>query len=70
MMAADYILIFKGSNIEAGRIIYDLKEIGIQPITKDQQTSAARSGFAIPALGDEIQVLVHKDEYERAKEVL
>ena len=36
MMAADYILIFRGSNIEAGRIIYDLKEIGIQPITKDQ----------------------------------
>ena len=51
-MAEDYIVLFRGNNIEARRVLFDLEEIGIIGILRDQQTSAARSGFAIPALAD------------------
>ena len=69
-MAKDYIVLFRGSSIEAGRILFDLEEIDIRGVLRDQQTSAARSGFAIPAIADEAQVLVHRDEHERAKSIL
>ena len=69
-MANDYIVLFRGSNIEAGRILFDLEEIGIRGVLRDQQTSAARSGFAIPATSDEAQVLVHREEHEKAKSIL
>lgn len=69
-MAKDYIVLFRGSSIEAGRVLFDLEEIGIQGVLRDQQTSAARSGFAIPAIGDETQVLVHRDEHDKAKTII
>ncbi|MGB0477256.1 MAG: DUF2007 domain-containing protein [Flavobacteriaceae bacterium] len=69
-MAKDYIVLFRGSSIEAGRILFDLEEIGIRGVLRDQQTSATRSGFAIPATADEAQVLVHRDEHEKAKSIL
>ena len=69
-MAKDYIVLFRGSSIEAGRVLFDLEEIGIKGILRDQQTSAARSGFAIPATADEAQVLVHRDEHAKAKSIL
>ena len=68
-MAEDYIVLFRGNNIEARRVLFDLEEIGIIGILRDQQTSAARSGFAIPALADELQVLVHRDEHDKAKTI-
>mgnify|MGYP001400795316 CR=1 FL=1 len=69
-MTKDYIVLFRGSSIEAGRILFDLEEIGIKGVLRDQQTSAARSGFAIPATADEAQILVHREEYEKAKYIL
>ena len=69
-MTKDYIVLFRGSIIEAGRVLFDLEEIGIKGILRDQQTSAARSGFAIPATSDEAQVLVHHEEHEKAKSIL
>ena len=68
-MAEDYIVLFRGNNIEARRVLFDLEEIGIIGILRDQQTSAACSGFAIPALADEVQVLVHRDEHDKAKTI-
>ena len=68
-MAEDYIVLFRGNNIEARRVLFDLEEIGIIGILRDQQTSAARSGFAIPALADGVQVLVHRDEHDKAKTI-
>ena len=68
-MAEDYIVLFRGNNIEARRVLFDLEEIGIIGILRDQQTSAARSGFAIPALADKVQVLVHRDEHDKAKTI-
>ena len=69
-MAKDYIVLFRGSSIEAGRVLFDLEEIGIKGILRDQQTSAARSGFAIPASSDEVKVLVHREEHDKAKTIL
>ena len=68
-MAKDYIVLFRGNNIEARRVLFDLEEIGVIGILRDQQTSAALSGFAIPALADEVQVLVHRDEHDKAKTI-
>ena len=68
-MARDYIVLFRGSIIEARRVLFDLEEIGIKGILRDQQVSAVRSGFAIPALADEVQVLVHRDEHNKAKTI-
>ena len=69
-MTKDYIILFRGSIIEAGRVLFDLEEIGIKGILRDQQTSAARSGFAIPASVDEVQVLIHREEHDIAKTIL
>ncbi len=69
-MNKDYIVLFRGSIIEAGRVLFDLEEIGIKGILRDQQTSAARSGFAIPASVDEVQVLIHREEHDIAKTIL
>ena len=69
-MTKDYIVLFRGSIIEAGRVLFDLEEIGIKGILRDQQTSAARSGFAIPASSDEVQVLIHREEHDIAKTIL
>jgi hypothetical protein len=69
-MSKDYIVLFRGSSIDAGRVIFDLEQIGIKGVVRDEQTSAARSGFAIPAAGDEVLVLVHRDEHNKAKSVL
>lgn len=69
-MTKDYIVLFRGSSIEAGRVLFDLEEIGIKGILRDQQTSAARSGFAIPASADEVQVLIHREEHDIAKTIL
>ena len=69
-MSKDYIVLFRGSSIDAGRVIFDLEQIGIKGVVRDQQTSAARSGFAIPAAGDEVLVLVRRDEHNKAKSVL
>ena len=69
-MTKDYIVLFRGSIIEAGRVLFELEEIGIKGIRRDQQTSAARSGFAIPASADEVQVLIHREEHDIAKTIL
>ena len=69
-MTKDYIVLFRGSIIEAGRVLFDLEEIGIKGILRDQQTSAVRSGFAIPASADEVQVLIHREEHDIAKTIL
>ena len=68
-MAKDYIVLFRGSSIEAGRVLFDLKEIEIKCFLRDEQSSSARSGFAIPASADEVQVLVHRDEHDKAKTI-
>jgi len=56
--------------MEAQRICIELEEIGIKAIVKDQETSATRGGFAVPAMIDAVKVYVHKDEFERAQTVL
>ena len=56
--------------LKLDEFLFDLEEIGIRGVLRDQQTSAARSGFAIPATADEAQVLVHRDEHEKAKSIL
>lgn len=61
---------FRGSSIEAGRVLFYLEEIGIKSILLVQQTSVALSCFAIPESADEVQVLVHREEHDKAKTII
>ncbi len=69
-MSTNYLLLYSGNLMEAQRICIELEEIGIKAIVKDQETSATRAGFAVPAMIDAVKVYVHKDEFERAQTVL
>ncbi len=61
----DYIRIFTGSNIISKRLEQQLKKAGINPIVKNETESARLAGFG-PAVVDQVQIFVHKDEHARA----
>lgn len=69
MMATDYLHLYTGNMMEVQRICMELEGLGIKAIVKDQETSAALAGFAVPAMLDAVKVFVHKDEFENAKSV-
>lgn len=56
--------------MEVQRICGALEKLSIKAVVKDQETSAIRAGFAVPAMLDAVKVYVHKDEFERAQSVL
>lgn len=68
MEEQDYIRIFTGSNIISKRLEQQLKEAGINPIVKNETESGRLAGFG-PAIVDQVQVFVHKDEQQRALEI-
>lgn len=70
MMATDYLHLYTGNMMEVQRICMELEGLGIKPIVKDQETSAALAGFAVPAMLDAVKLFVHKDEFENAQRVL
>ena len=39
-LVKDHIVLFRGRSIEAVRILFDLEEIGIRGVLRNQQTSA------------------------------
>jgi len=68
MEEQDYIRIFTGSNIISKRLEQQLKEVGINPIVKNETESGRLAGFG-PAIVDQVQVFVHKDEQQRALKI-
>jgi len=64
----DYIRIFTGSNIMSKRLENQLKQAGINPIIRNETESARLAGFG-PAVVDQVQVFVHKDEHQRALKI-
>jgi len=64
----NYIRIFTGSTVMSKQLESWLKEAGINPVIKNETESGRLAGFG-PAIIDQVQVFVHKDEYERALKI-
>ncbi|NNE75961.1 MAG: DUF2007 domain-containing protein [Pricia sp.] len=64
-MDSNYTKIFTGNRFTAQRIEGKLKEIGINPIIKDESDSARLAGFAANVDG-ELELHVHNDEVGKA----
>ncbi|MCX2680831.1 DUF2007 domain-containing protein [Galbibacter sp. EGI 63066] len=69
METQDYIRIFTGERTYAALLESRLKDVSINPIIKNESESARLAGFA-PAVFNQVQVFVHKDEHEKALKVL
>ncbi|WP_224482717.1 putative signal transducing protein [Robertkochia aurantiaca] len=64
-----YIRIFTGTEIDAGRLKEKLENLDITPIIKNEGESGRLAGFAPPVF-NQVRVYVHKDEHSKAIPVL
>jgi hypothetical protein len=69
MSDSHYIKIFSGSTAIVKRIQYELESIGINPIIKDEGESQRLAGYGSLNQGFQ-DIVVHKNELEKAQEVL
>tara|TARA_R110002049_G_scaffold165890_2_gene331768 strand:+ start:775 stop:1014 length:240 start_codon:yes stop_codon:yes gene_type:complete len=70
MSDSNYIKIFTGDFIIVQRIVSDLEKIDIIPVVKDQTESARLAGFGGGIVPGFQQVYVHKDELDKAIEII
>ena len=68
-MTSNYKKIFTGDSINAKQIANQLHKIGIEAVVKDEAESARLAGFASSMLG-QVDIFVHKDEFEKAMIVI
>lgn len=64
-MKTNYRKIFTGDSLEAKLVLGKLHKIGIEAVVKDEAESARLAGFASSMLG-QVDLFVHKDEFEKA----
>jgi len=69
MANSHYIKIFSGSTILVKRILYELEAAGITPIIKDEGESQRLAGYGSLNQGYQ-EIVVHKDEFDKAEEVM
>ena len=70
MTDSNYIKIFTGNFIIVQRIVNELEKIDINAIIKDQTESARLAGFGGGIIPGFQQVFVHKDELDKAVNVV
>ncbi len=70
MSDSSYIKIYTGDFIVVQRIVNDLEKINIIPVVKDQTESARLGGFGGGIIPGFQQVYVHKDELDKAIEIV
>ncbi|MCM4168837.1 hypothetical protein KCTC52924_02532 [Arenibacter antarcticus] len=68
-MVKDYIKIFSGNLIIAGRIKEELRLIGIMPVVRDESESGRLAGFASPMQGVQ-EIYVQPTEVDKAKPIV
>ncbi|WP_430908980.1 DUF2007 domain-containing protein [Maribacter sp. 2-571] len=68
-MDETFVQIFSGNNLLGKRILGELQKIGIDAIVKDEAESARLAGFS-SAMLDQITLLVHRDQEEKALETV
>ncbi|MGK0253992.1 MAG: hypothetical protein ACI9OE_001478 [Mariniflexile sp.] len=70
MKDSNYEKIFTGNFAVVRRIEMELNALDINPIIKDQSESAILGGFGGTFAPDFQEVFVHKDELDRASEIV
>ena len=66
---SNYKKVFTGESLIAKQIVARLHEVGIEAVVKDEAESARLAGFASSMLG-QVDLLVHKDEEEKALTII
>ena len=69
-MKSKYIHVFTGSMIEANRLVFDLSQININSIVKDEAKSANLAGFGVPNFLYTHKVFVKKKHLAKAKKLI
>lgn len=69
MSDSNYTKIYTGNFIIIQRMISSLKEIGINPVIKDETESGRLAGFGASISGQQ-EVFVNKDELDKAIPVI
>ena len=69
MSEESYEHLFTGSEVKVILLKEHLKKFDIIPVTRNESESGRVAGFA-PAVFNQIQVFVHKDELEKSRAVL
>ncbi len=64
-MSSDYTKIYTGNPFITQLIVSELREMGIEPIVKDESESARLAGFAANIDGDR-EIHVNNDEADKA----
>ncbi len=68
-MSSDYTKIYTGNTFITQRIVSELREMGIEPVVKDESESARLAGFAANIDGDR-EIHVNNDETDKAMAVI
>ena len=68
-MMSNYKKVFTGESLIAKQMVARLHEAGIEAVVKDEAESARLAGFASSMLG-QVDLLVHKDEEEKALTII
>ena len=66
---SNYKKVFTGESLIAKQMVARLHEAGIEAVVKDEAESARLAGFASSMLG-QVDLLVHKDEEEKALTII
>ncbi len=64
-MDSDYKKVFGGNSIKAKRVELALQDHNIEPILKDETTSARLAGYGSP-MPELIEIFVHTDQEKQA----
>ena len=68
-MDSNYTKIFAGNFILSQAIINQLREIGIEPVIKDESESGRLAGFGSPMQGDQ-EIFVNAEELVKAQSIV
>lgn len=69
MTDSNYIKIFTGNFIIVQRINDALTNVGINAVVKDESESGRLAGFGASIQGEQ-EIYIHKDEYDKASDIL
>lgn len=69
MTESHYQHLYTGSEVQVMRLLENLKEVNVIPVTRNESESGRLAGFA-PSIFNAIQVFVHEDELDKSRAVL
>ncbi|MCK0145027.1 DUF2007 domain-containing protein [Arenibacter sp. F26102] len=68
-MDSNYTKIFSGNFVLSQTILNQLREIGLEPVIKDESESGRLAGFGSPMQGDQ-EIFVNAEELAKAQSIV